>query len=354
MPGELTVIEHQLKAVRPRLDLALGGIMPATRLEQTILVSCERTPILLSCTPQSILNAAMTFAVLGLPVDGATGQGFMIPFGKVAQAVIGYRGYNTLGARAGLTITAGHVREGDEFAFEKGTQAFVRHIPKLGSQGRIIAFWSCATANDRPPIVEVLGIDDVLAIKAKSAAVAAAVKSGRPTPWNDPEIGFPAMGEKSARRRLARSTPLRIDQPQFQLAARMEEAFDEQGKLAYIKPDCGVVVEGEPAYEALPHRNTETPTAESLLGPQESVGDIAVETTGRSISSHEPISKEIPDTAPTDSMVETFLTDHAQQGIGALQDAWKKLTPRQQHLWSKMKDLHFKPMAMEADKAHAP
>jgi recombination protein RecT len=320
MGNELVIIERQLEAIRPRIEAALGGIMPANRLEQTILVSCERTPALLACTPQSILNAAMTFAVLGLPVDGATGQGFMIPFKRQAQAVIGYRGYNTLGARAGLTITAGTVREDDEFDFELGSHAYLRHRPKLGSRSRSTAFWSCATASDRPPIIVVLSMDAVMRIKASSAAV----KSERPTPWNDPEIGFPAMGEKSARRRLARSTPLRIDQPQFQLAAAMEEAVDERGKLAWVTPSHGVVVEGEPAARMLPGRESETPDADHLLG-----------------AVSQPASQ-----ADTEKM----LREEAEKGTAALQTAWMNLSYREQNQWSRMKDLEFKPMALEADR----
>lgn len=263
MANELAVIERQLNLVEPQLHNALSGLMPSKRLIQTVLVSCERTPRLLACTPQSILNGAMTFAVLGLPVDGATGQGFLLPFKTTAQAAIGYKGYNTLGARAGLTITAGAVREDDhEFDYLEGDKAFVRHKRRLGSKARIVAFWAIAAANGRPPIVSVLSLDDVLAIKAKSPAV----RAGADTPWNDPSIGFPAMGEKSARRRLSRSTPLITEAPQFMLAARMEEAFEEQGKYAQITPDRGVVVDAE--FSQLPEREqADPPSAADLVAP---------------------------------------------------------------------------------------
>lgn len=262
MGTELALVERQLQAVEPQLHNALGGLMPSKRLIQTVLISCERTPKLLRCTPQSIMNGAMTFACLGLPVDGATGQGFLLPFASTAQAAIGYKGYNTLAARAGLTITGGVVREGDDiWDYEFGDKAFIRHKPKLGNKGRTIAFWAVAAAHGRPPIVSILSIDDVNAIKAKSPAV----KAGADTPWNDTAIGFPAMGEKSAKRRLARSTPLITDAPQFMLGARMEEAFDEQGRTSWITPERGVVLDGEimPAREPSP-----TPSAQELISPR--------------------------------------------------------------------------------------
>ena len=40
-----------------------------------------------------------------LEVDGVTGQAFLIPFKGRAQLVIGYKGFNTLAARSGLTVT---------------------------------------------------------------------------------------------------------------------------------------------------------------------------------------------------------------------------------------------------------
>lgn len=264
MPNELVVVEQQLQRVEPALHNALGGLMPSKRLIQTVLISCERTPKLLACKPQSILNGAMTFAVLGLPVDGATGQGFLLPFADVAQACIGFKGFNTLGARAGLTITGAAVHEDDHvFDYELGDKAFIRHKPNLSPKGRRIAFWACAAAKDRPPIISVLSIDDVLAIKAKSPAV----RKGADTPWLDEKIGFPAMGEKSAKRRLSRSTPLIIDAPQFMLAARMDEAFDEQGRHARITPEQGVVVEGD--FSPLPDREpTEPPTTAEIIAPR--------------------------------------------------------------------------------------
>lgn len=319
MAGELVLIERQLQAYRPRLESALAGIMPATRLEQTILVSCERTPEVGECTPQSIINAAMTFAVLGLPVDGATGQGFLLPFRdnekrvRVAQAVIGYKGYNTLGARAGLTITAGTVREGDEFEYRRGSGAFVSHRPRLNSDARIVAFWACAEACDRPPSIEVLALEEVLAIRSKSRA------AGRGTgPWHDERVGFPAMGEKSARRRLARSLPLVFNAPQYHLAARMEEAVDEQSKLSWITPERGVVVEGEPA--SLPARDTYTPEATDLLG-------------GRNES------------------IESYLKAEANKGTAALQTAWEQnLNNAERRAWKRMLEVSFKGIAVEADK----
>jgi hypothetical protein len=109
---------------------------------------------------------------------------------------------------------------------------------------------------DRPAVVEVLDIDELMAVKAKSPGAARS-----DSPWNDPAIGFPAMCQKTAKRRLARSMPLNV----MQQAARMDEAVDEQGAPAWISPDKGVVIDGE--FSDAPTINHEQRGAAELLTP---------------------------------------------------------------------------------------
>ena len=252
MANELAVLETQMKPLAPRFAQVLPANLPVERLMRTVMLSVERLPKLLECDRQSLFNSAMSAACLGLEVDGVTGQAYLIPFKGRAQLVVGYKGYNTLAARSGITITGEVVREGDDFDFDEG-EGWVRHKKKLGNKGaRIIAAWAKAASNDRPPVVKVMGIDDLMAVKAKSPG-----GQRSDSPWNDPNIGFPAMCEKTIKRRLARSLPLNV----MQLAARMDEAVDEQGAAAPITPDMGVIIDGEFAY-ARP-----TPTADELTTP---------------------------------------------------------------------------------------
>jgi recombination protein RecT len=241
MSNDLVALE---RAFDPLLDkftqvLQVPGIsLTAPRLVRSILISCERNPVLLSSNRQSLYNAAMSAACLGLECDGVTGQAFLIPFKARVQLVIGYKGYVTLGARSGLTITGEVVRQGDRFDFDEG-EGWIKHKKQLGKPDRrIIATWAKAAALDRPPVVKVLDIADILAVKAKSPA-----GSKPDSPWMDAAIGFPAMAEKTAKRRLARSLPLNV----MQTAARLDEAVEEQGRHAYITPERGVIVEAEEA-----------------------------------------------------------------------------------------------------------
>lgn len=263
----LVALERQLEPLSSRFAAALAGAMPVERLIRTVMVSVERLPALLTCDRQSIMMAAMSAACLGLEVDGVTGQAFLIPFKGRAQLVIGYKGFNTLAARSGITITGGVVREGDSFEYEKGSAPYVRHKPSLAAiaDRRIIGAWAAATHRERPPVVEVLGIDELMAVKAKSPGA-----KRNDSPWNDVGgVGFAAMCEKTAKRRLARSLPMSV----VQQAARLDAAADEEGRAAWITPDRGleVEVEGE-AVAATPYEDSPTPVATQLLNAPDDVG----------------------------------------------------------------------------------
>lgn len=259
--SDLVLFENTLKPLAPRFEQALAGAIPVERLMRSIMVSVERNPKLLEANRQSLLNASMSAACLALEVDGVTGQAFFIPFKGIAQLVIGYKGMNTLAARSGFTVQGEVVREGDTFDYELGDKGFVRHKPKLGNQGPIIAAWATASSHNRPSIISVLGIDDIMAIKQKSPG-----GSRADSPWMDKLIGFPAMASKSAKRRLSRAMPLNAD-PRFQLAAAMEEAVEERGKPAWIDPQRGLQIEGEVANGA-PQINHDQRGAAELLSPR--------------------------------------------------------------------------------------
>lgn len=251
MATELALIERQLTPLAPMFtELLKSTGVSAERIIRSVLISCERTPRLLDCTPGSVIQAATTGAVLGLEADGHTGQGFLVPFRDnkrgllLAQWQTGYKGYNTLAARVGLTVDGEVVREGDGFDFELGSTAYVKHKKKLGAGTgrRIIASWAVASAPGRNPVVVVLDIDEIMAVKDRSQAAKARGGDAEFSPWNDASgPGFAAMAGKTAKRRLGRSLPLSA----FIGAARIDEAHEEQGRHAFLHPDRGLVIDGE-------------------------------------------------------------------------------------------------------------
>ncbi len=266
MNQELQVIEQSLTPMMPRFEALLSpNGLEARHFMQTILQACERLPMLANpekVNRQSVVQSAVTLACLGLPGDGVTGQGYLIPFKGKAQAIIGYKGYNTLGGRSGFTIAGSAIYEDDEFEFDLG-EGWVKHRFSIANaRGKLIGAWA---QGQRPgfaaltPIV--LGIKDLLAVKGRAPG---GKKSD--SPWNDPYIGFPAMCEKTAKRRLARSMPQNLGVPEadhhllrFHQGARMEEAFDEQNLPSRIDPDRGLVIDGKAAATQQHQQASEAP-----------------------------------------------------------------------------------------------
>jgi phage RecT family recombinase len=224
MTTSLAVIDKELTARKTIFAELLPPSVTADKLMRTVMMSIERNPRLTECSVQSIVNAATTAAVLGLECDGVTGQGYIVPYGKVATFQMGYKGYNTIAARAGYTITGSVVHEGDAFEFELGSTPYVHHRPQHARGARIVSAWACATSNDRPPIIRVMSIEEIEDVKTRS-------QGARKTdsPWNDPHVGYPAMCEKTVKRRLARDMPMSV----MQAAAALDSAQD-RGAPAHL------------------------------------------------------------------------------------------------------------------------
>ena len=237
MGTDLVTIDRELSARKPIFAELLPASVTADKLLRTVVMSCERNPRLLECSVQSIVNAATTAAVLGLECDGVTGQGYIVPYKTTATFQIGYKGYNTMAARAGYTITGGVVREGDAFEYELGSTPYVRHRPMHSRGARIVQAWACATSNDRPPIIRVMSIEEIEDVKARSQG------ARKPdSPWNDPGIGYSAMCEKTCKRRLARDMPMSV----LQIAAALDSAQD-RGRPAHLDARGGLH-DGEPGH----------------------------------------------------------------------------------------------------------
>jgi hypothetical protein len=128
---------------------------------------------------------------------------------------------------------------------------------------RIVGAWAVAEANNRPPVISVMSMQDIMDVKDKSPG------ARKPdSPWNDPAVGFIAMAEKTCKRRLARSLPLNV----MQLGAKLDETFEERGKHAWIDAQRRVHVEGEgaPEYAGAYQQRT---ALELTSSPQSSSGN---------------------------------------------------------------------------------
>jgi len=256
--SDLVTLQRQFDPLMPRLAAALGKVMPVEQLMQSVYLSVERNPKLMHVDRQSLFSAAMTAAVLGLPVDNVTGQGFIIPFnvknkGQVAQFMTGYKGMVTLAARSSFSVRGDVVRRRDDFSMDKARGVVEHHVNWSGDRGEIVGAWALAASNHLPPVVEFVPIEDLLELRARAKSA----QSDTFSPWLDPKIGFAAMCGKTAKRRLARSLPLGQIR-QFGIAATIDETVDERGLPAWATA-AGTVEVGSQVTTSAPVPHSEAP-----------------------------------------------------------------------------------------------
>lgn len=213
--------------------------LPVEKLQQTVINAVMLNPALQKADATSIMQSAMTAAVLGLEVDNVTGQGYIVPYKGKAQFIPGYRGYITLANNAGYKLQGFVVRENDKFSYSLGLKPTLEHMPAPGGpdqRGAILYAYATATGPDKSPLFKVLHVSEVNKIRDESSGYKAYVQGKiYKTPWAD---SYDAMATKTAIRALAPQLPLIV-----QRAAAVESAY-ERGEHAYIKSDDAVTIDG--------------------------------------------------------------------------------------------------------------
>jgi recombination protein RecT len=132
MAQELVKKADQRLTVRGWFEAQKGEIARAVpkhidpeRLVRVALTACVQNPALLNCTRESLMQATLQSASLGLMPDGVMGQAYLIPYGSTATFQIGYQGLIELAYRTDriAAIIADVVHEKDKFEFHREVAA---------------------------------------------------------------------------------------------------------------------------------------------------------------------------------------------------------------------------------------
>lgn len=140
------------------LGRALPEHLRSERLVRIALTCIRLNPELSKCTPESFLGALFTSAQLG--IEPIAGRAYLLPFNnsrkktdgswhtvKEVQFVLGYKGLSDLFYRheKAVQLDWGVVHSNDEFDYELGTNAFLRHKPAKSNRGEPSFYWVQAT-----------------------------------------------------------------------------------------------------------------------------------------------------------------------------------------------------------------
>lgn len=186
----------------------------ATQLVRDVLTCLSRTPKLNEADPMSVVGAAMTCAQLGLrPGVPALGHAWILPFWdkdkrcRMAQLIIGYKGYRDLAHRTGSmqSLVGREVHEHDSFEVTYGLDDRLVHQPfRGGDRGESTDYYTIAKFTGGGHVFWHMTRAEAESHRDRFAM--ARDKKGKVIgPWRD---HFDAMALKTCFLRMARWMPL--------------------------------------------------------------------------------------------------------------------------------------------------
>jgi recombination protein RecT len=246
---------------KKELSAVLTKTMRPERFTRVVLTTMMRVPDLALCSRESFFLALLNCASYGLEPDGR--RAHLIPFKNrknntvECQLIIDYKGLAELVRRSGEVsyIHADVVYEKDEWSYEYGTGAHLKHKPHPEDRGaKKVAFYSYVRLKDGSEDFVVMNPVEVEKIRKRS-------KSPDAGPW---VTDYDEMGKKTAFRRHSKWLPL---SPEVREAVeRDDEAVDISGWEEMLEPGN--------AAEALPEAKKSS-LKDRLMSQKELPGEVS-------------------------------------------------------------------------------
>lgn len=252
------MVRQQLndKATMARIASAImpGSDLTPQRAAAVVLQALVRNPKLCECTPNSIVNALVSAAELGLEVGGSLGLAFLVPYRdkkrdiSEVQLQIGFRGLGLLLRRHGEVKKweTRIVYEGDYLKVRYGLNPMLEHEPRFQSTTNWTSCYAVVWFESGEPQFEFMDRSDVEKIRDASLKKIPEWKVAD-SPWVTAPL---EMARKTVFRRLFKSISL--------MSAGARETFErvENHEAGVITTSFTVLpdpVEEEPTPPPPPH-----------------------------------------------------------------------------------------------------
>lgn len=213
----------ETRNVAQQIERALPNNITPERFIRIALTELRTNAILLQCTPESVVGSIIQAAQLGLELDHVLGQAYLIPYKSEGtwecQFQPGYRGYIQLSRNSGeiKSLGAHIVHQGENFAYEQGTQPFLRHIPNDEFEDQPITHvYAIVHYTNDGRDFEVMSHAAVEKIRARS-------KAPDSPAWKK---DWAEMAKAKVIRRLAKRLPVSAQNSGIVKAAALDEATD--------------------------------------------------------------------------------------------------------------------------------
>ncbi len=161
-PGDLTNDRRDLKT-RQLVEQAIIHVTNSRAMDKIVL-----------CTGGSIVQTLADVAALDLSLIRALGEGYMIPYGRVCQLMVGYRGFIKLMVNTGgvVSIQSELVYEGEEFSSwtdEKGNHWRHEHKVELRGNAQLVkSAYAIGWTRVGPPLFEAMNKEELDHVMSKS------------------------------------------------------------------------------------------------------------------------------------------------------------------------------------------
>lgn len=228
-----------------------------------------------ACETESILGALYKAATLGFRIEPEFGECWLIPRNlkykdgndwkqrNVCMFQVGYKGWKALALQSGNVayLQAHEVYDADDFSFEYGTDAYLKHIPAKENNGVMRNFYALAKLVNGFCAFEVITIQDAEKSRRNSETQYEWIGEGRNKVKKYSETPKDVWGKFYAQ--MALRVPVKRLCASLPLTPAIELAMREDGGVTYVNQDGKVIftppVEVEKqADEANPVEDTET------------------------------------------------------------------------------------------------
>ena len=196
-----------LNTMMPEISKALPKHITAERMCRIAHTAYSSNKKLQECDPRSIIAAVMTSSQLGLEINTPMGEAYIIPYGKVAQFQVGYKGLLSLAYRSGQfkIITAVAVDKNDVFEYELGLAMTIKHKPSNTPSGKITHYYAVYKTVNGGEGFAVMSHEQV---EAHAIKYSQAVQKGWTSPW---KTDFDAMAKKTVLKEVLKYAPKSIE-----------------------------------------------------------------------------------------------------------------------------------------------
>jgi len=170
--------------------------------------------------PESVRNAVINIAAIGLSLNPATALAYLVPRNQVICLDISYQGLIRIATDTGSIrwAKAELVHENDEFIYTGVSTIPVHNMNPFKDRGKFIGVYCVAKTSDGDYLTEVMSNDDINEIKTKSEAYKSfASGKSKQCPWVD---YFGEMAKKTCIKRASKTWP------KSQRGDRLQHAID--------------------------------------------------------------------------------------------------------------------------------